>query len=62
MFQGVITDGADGGQQNDHLNKMLYITEGAVRQCQTAGWSLKGTVPRDFRLQVFLMNQFPQSP
>ncbi len=23
---------------------------------------LKGTVPRDFRLQVFFMNQFPQAP
>ncbi len=22
----------------------------------------KGTVPRDYRLQVFFMNQFPQAP
>jgi hypothetical protein len=26
------------------------------------GNRLKGTVPRDFRLQVFFMNQFPQAP
>jgi hypothetical protein len=25
-------------------------------------FSLKGTVPRDFRLQVFYMDQFPQAP
>ncbi len=25
-------------------------------------WSLKGTVLRDFRLQVFYMDQFPQAP
>ncbi len=33
MFQGVITDRADGGQQNDYLNKTLYVTnEAEIRQ------------------------------
>jgi hypothetical protein len=26
------------------------------------GGGVKGIVPRDFRLQVFFMNQFPQAP
>jgi hypothetical protein len=33
VFQGVITDRADGGQQNDYLNKTLYVTnEAEIRQ------------------------------
>ncbi len=33
-----------------------------VRRHGEGGGGVKGTVLRDFRLQVFFMNQFPQAP